>query len=75
MLRSVYDFDIPREDLVLIYTVYIRSVPMLGSPQSLSMKGLKENIVVWPVSEALEKLNLTNLSDRRQKLARKYVQK
>ena len=26
MLRKLYEFDIPKEDLVLIYTMYIRSV-------------------------------------------------
>ena len=26
MLRKLYEFDIPLEDLVMIYTMYIRSV-------------------------------------------------
>ena len=91
ILRNLYDFDIPREDLVLIYTMYIRSVLEFNSNvwfSSITMEEreniervqrvackiiLKDEYTTY--SEALEKLNLTNLSDRRQKLAKKFAQK
>ena len=91
ILRNLYDFDIPREDLVLIYTMYIRSVLEFNSNVWFSSITVEERENIERVqrvackiilkdeyttySEALEKLNLTNLSDRRQKLAKKFAQK
>ena len=89
MLRKLYEFDIPTEDLVLIYTLYIRSV-------------LEFNLNVWFASitneereniermewmackiilkhqysgyqQALDSLNLQSLSDRRQLLAKRFA--
>ena len=91
MLRKLYEFDIPKADLVMIYNMYIRSVLEYNSNvwfssitnedrddiervQRVACKIiLKEEYNGY--NQALETLNLQNLSDRRQVLAKRFALK
>ena len=91
ILRKLYEFDIPVEDLVLIYNQYIRSILEYNSNVWYSSITNEEREDIERVqrvackiilkdeyqsyNEALEKLNLQNLSDRRQMLARRFAEK
>ena len=87
ILRNLFQFDIPKEDLVLIYNMYIRSILEFNSNvwfSSITLEEresiervqriackiiLKEDYVTY--KDALIKLNLQSLSDRRQQLAKR----
>ena len=89
ILRKLFEFNIPREDLVLIYTMYIRSVLEYNSNvwfSSITMEEREDIERVQKVacriilkddysgySEALKSLNLSSLSDRRQMLAKRFA--
>ena len=91
MLRKLYEFDIPKADLVMIYNMYIRSVleytlnvrsssitnedrDDIERVQRVACKIiLKEEYNGY--NQALETLNLQNLSDRRQVLAKRFALK
>ena len=89
ILRKLFEFNIPREDLVLIYTMYIRSVLEYNSNvwfSSITMEEREDIERVQKVacriilkdeysgySEALKSLNLISLSDRRQILAKRFA--
>ena len=91
ILRKLYEFNIPQEDLVLIYCSYIRSVLELNSNVWFSSitNEERENLeqiqkIACKITlkekyvnyvEALETLNLKSLSDRRQMLALRFEQK
>ena len=91
MLRKPYKFDIPKEDLVLIYTMYIRSVLEFDSNVWFSAISNEEREDIERVQrvackiilkeeyttykDALESLNLETLSDRRQLLAKRFATK
>ena len=91
MLRKLYEFDIPKEDLVLIYTMYIRSVLEFNSNVWFSAISNEEREDIERVqrvackvilkeeytsyNDALETLNLQTLSDRRQLLAKRFATK
>ena len=83
--RKLYEFDIPVDDLVLIYSQYIRSILEFNSNvwySSITNEDREDIERVQRVacqiilkddyatySQALEKLNLQTSSDRRQMLA------
>ena len=91
ILQKLYVFDIPVDDLVLIYSQYIRSILEFNSNvwySSISNEDrediervqqvacqiiLKDDYATY--SQALEKLNLQTLSDRRQMLAGRFATK
>ena len=91
ILRKLYEFDIPIEDLVMIYTMYIRSVLEYNSTVWFSSITIEEREDLERVQRvackvilkddytdyksALEKLNIQNLSDRRQILAKRFALK
>ena len=91
MLRKLYEFDIPKEDLVLIYTMYIRSVLEFNSNVWFSAISNEEREDIERVqrvackvilkeeytnyNDALKTLNLQTLSDRRQLLAKRFAEK
>ena len=91
MLRKLYEFDIPKEDLVMIYNMYIRSVLEFNSNVWFSSITVEEREDIERVQriackiilkdeytgykQALEILNLQNLSDRRQVLAKRFALK
>ena len=91
ILRKLYEFDLPVEDLVLIYNQYIRSILEYNSNvwfSSISNEDREDIERVQRVAckiilkddygtydQALEKLNLQNLSDRRQMLAGRFAVK
>ena len=91
ILRKLYDFDIPTEDLVLIYNMYIRSILEYNSNVWFSSitNEERENLervqrVACKIilkgdyknyNQALSFLNLQNLSDRRQMLAGRFANK
>ena len=91
MLRKLYEFDIPKEDLVLIYTMYIRSVLEFNSNVWFSAISNEEREDIERVqrvackiilkeeytnyNDALKTLNLEMLSDRRQLLAKRFALK
>ena len=91
MLRKLYEFDIPKEDLVLIYTMYIRSVLEFNSNVWFSAISNEEREDIERVqrvackvilkeeytnyNDALKTLNLQTLSDRRQILAKRFAEK
>ena len=91
MLRKLYQFDIPTEDLVLIYTLYIRSVLEFNSNvwfASITNEEREDIERVQRVAckiilkdqysgyqQALASLNLQSLSDRRQLLAKRFALK
>jgi hypothetical protein len=91
ILRKLCAFNVPHEDLVLIYCMYIRSMLEYNSNvwfssitqeeknnlervQRIACKIiLKENYTYY--EEALDKLNLQNLNDRRSILASRFALK
>ena len=89
ILRKLYEFDIPTEDLVLIYTMYIRSVLEFNSNVWFSAITNEERDDIERVqkvackiilkdqyigyNQALQNLNLQSLSDRRQMLAKRFA--
>ena len=89
MLRTLYQFDVHLEDLVMIYTMYIRSVLEYNSTIWFSSITIEEREDLERVQRvackiilkdnytdyisALEKLKLQNLSDRRQILAKRFA--
>ena len=86
MLRNLYKFDIPQEDLLQIYTLYIRSILEFNSNVTVEEREniervqrvackiiLKEEYVDY--NQALEQLKLINLSERRQMLATRFAEK
>ena len=91
MLRKLYEFDIPKADLVMIYNMYIRSVLEYNSNVWFSAITNEERDDIERVqrvackiilkeeyngyNQALETLNLQNLSDRRQVLAKRFALK
>ena len=91
ILRKLYEFDIPVEDLVLIYNQYIRSILEFNSNVWFSNLTNEEREDIERVqrvacqiilkddyqnyNQALEKLKLQNLSDRRQMLAVRFADK
>ena len=91
ILRKLYDFDLPLEDLVMIYNLYIRSILEFNSNVWFSSITNEEREDIERVqkvackimlkddyenySQALKKLNLQNLSDRRQMLAYRFAVK
>ena len=91
MLRNLYEFDIPKGDLVMIYTMYIRSVLEYNSNVWFSSITNEEREDIERVqrvackiilkddykdySQALEELKLQSLSDRRQSLAKRFALK
>ena len=91
ILRNLYEFDIPLEDLVLIYTMYIRSILEYNSNVWFSSitEEEKENLErVQSVAckiilkeeyisyeQALHYLNLQTLEERRQILALRFAKK
>ena len=91
ILRKLYEFDIPTEDLVLIYNQYIRSILEFSSTVWFSSitKEERENIervqrVACQIilkedyinyNQALKTLNLQNLSEKRQMLAERFATK
>ena len=91
ILRNLYQFNIPEEDLVLIYCLYIRSVLEYNSSVRFSSITQEESNDIERVQRcacriilkdeyvsyesALSRLNLQNLSDRRKTLALRFAQK
>ena len=91
ILRKLYEFDIPQDDLVMIYNLYIRSVLEFNSNVWFSSitNEERENLervqrVACKIilkdqyesySQALKILNLQTLSDRRQMLAVRFADK
>ena len=91
ILRKLYEFDIPQEDLVLIYCSYIRSVLELNSNVWFSSITNEERENLERIQKiackiilkenyenyekALETLKLKSLSERRQMLALRFAQK
>ena len=91
MLRNLYEFEIPKADLVMIYTMYIRSVLEYNSNVWFSSITNEEREDIERVQrvackiilkedyrdyqQALEALNLQSLSDRRQSLAKRFALK
>ena len=91
ILRKLYEFNLPNEDLVQIYTMYIRSVIEYNSNVWFSSITNEERENLERVQrvackiilkddyenydQALETLNLQTLSDRRQMLARRFAEK
>ena len=91
ILRRLYEFDIPRENLVQIYTMYIRSVLEYNSNVWFSSITNEERDHLERVQKvacriilkreyttytvALQTLNLLSLSDRRQMLAKRFALK
>ena len=91
ILRKLYEFNIPREDLVQIYTVYIRSILEYNSNVWFSSITKEEREHLERVqkvacriilksdyinyTDALQTLNLLSLSDRRQILAKRFASK
>ena len=91
ILRSLYEFNIPEEDLVTIYCMYIRSVLEFNSNVWFSSITCEESNDIERVQRcacrvilreeytdyesALERLNLQNLSDRRKSLALRFAKK
>ena len=89
ILRKLYEFDIPTEDLVLIYTLYIRSVLEFNSNVWFASITNEERENIERVQrvackiilkdqysgykQALDSLNLQSLSDRRQLLAKRFA--
>ena len=90
-LRKQYQFDISTEDLVLMYTFYLRSVLEFNSNvwfASISNEEREDIDRVQRVActiilkdkysgyqQALDSLNLQSLSDRRQLLAKRFALK
>ena len=91
ILRKLHEFDIPLDDLVLIYGQYIRSILEFNSNvwnSSISNEERKDigraqrvacQIILKDdyetYSQVLQKLNLQTLSDRRQMLACRFATK
>ena len=91
ILRKLYDFDIPLEDLVMIYNMYVRSILEYNSSVWFSSitNDERENLervqrVACKIilkeeyknyNQALTILGLQNLSDRRQMLAARFAKK
>ena len=91
ILRNLYQFDIPRDDLVLIYNMYIRSILEFNSNVWFSSITIEERENIERVQrvackiilkeeyinykQALEILNLQSLSERRQILAYRFATK
>ena len=91
ILRNLVEFDVPQEDLVLIYCQYIRSVMEFNSSVWFSTITQEEKDDIERVQrcaiklimkeeyqtyeDALEQLKLQNLSDRREMLALRIAKK
>ena len=91
ILRNLYQFKIPEEDLVQIYCLYIRSVLEYNSSVWFSSITQEENNDLERVQKcavkiilkgeytdyptALIRLNIQSLSDRRQILAKRFATK
>ena len=91
ILRNLYQFSIPEEDLVQIYCLYIRSVLEYNSSVWFSSITEKENNDLERVqkcacriilkeeytdySSALTRLNIQTLSERRKTLAKNFAKK
>ena len=91
ILRKLHHFDIPLEDLVMIYNMYVRSVLEYNSNVWFSSLTNEERENIERVqrvackiilkedyinyNEALKMLNLQTLSDRRQMLAGRFANK
>ena len=91
ILRNLVEFDVPQEDLVLIYCQYIRSVMEFNSSVWFSTITQEEKDDLEKVQrcaiklimkeeyqtyeDALERLKLQNLSDRREMLALRFAKK
>ena len=91
ILRKLYPFDVPQEDMVLIYKMFIRSILEFNSNVWFSSITVEEREDIERVqrvackiilksdyinyNQALQKLNLQNLSERRQMLATRFAQK
>ena len=91
ILRKLYDFNLPLEDLVTIYNSYIRSIleynlnvwfssisneerENIERVQRVACKIiLKDDYINY--KDALDRLNIQNLSDRRQMLACRFANK
>ena len=89
ILRNLFQFDIHRDDLVLIYTMYIRSIMEFNSNVWFSSITLEERENIDRVQrvackiilkdeyvnyqDALVQLNLESLSNRRQLLAKRFA--
>ena len=88
---QLYEFDISKEDLVMIYTMYIRSVLEFNSNVWFSAISNEEREDIERVqrvackvilkeeytnyNDALKTLNLQTLSDRRQLLTKRFATK
>ena len=91
ILRKLYDFDIPLEDLVMIYNMYVRLILEYNSSVWFSsiINEERENLervqrVACKIilkdnyknyNQALKMLNLQNLSNRRQMRAGRFANK
>ena len=91
MLRKLYKFDVPQEDLVMIYCQYIRSILEYNSNVWFSAISEEEKEDIERVQhiacriilkeqytdyeQALDILNLQSLSDRRIMLAERFARK
>jgi hypothetical protein len=91
ILRKLYEFNIPEEDLVMIYCLYIRSVLEYNSSVWFSSITQEESNDIERVQRcacriilkeefttyesALSRLNLQNLSERRKTLALRFAKK
>ena len=91
ILRKLYEFDIPEEDLVIIYCLYVRSVLEFNSSVWFSSLTQEEKDDIERVQRcackiilkeeytsyeaALDRLKLDNLSERRKKLATRFAKK
>ena len=89
ILRKLYEFNVPQQDLVMIYCMYIRSLVEYNSNVWFSsitqeeknnlervqriacMIIMKDNYINY--ENALDKLKLQNLSDRRLMLASRFA--
>ena len=91
MLRKLYQFDVPKEDLVMIYCSYIRSVLEYNSNVwflSITEEEKEDIERVQAIAcriilkdnysdyeDALSELNLQSLDDRREMLALRFAKK
>ena len=91
ILRNLFEFDIPVQDLVMIYTLYIRSILEFNSNVWFSSITIEESDNIERVQKiafriilkenyesyenALMQLNLQTLSERRTMLAERFATK
>jgi hypothetical protein len=89
ILHKISEFNAPIEDLVTIYIMYVRSIlelscqvwhPMLTAENAADIERVQKSALKVILKEeyssyedALEKLMLTKLSDRREKLCLKFA--